>query len=90
MINFDFLTLFKDYTLLFDPLFLDIPKVIVFGALFLTSAFFFYKAHQNAKENVNAIGYLPIVPYFAFYYLLKGMILIVSLYEFGRGKKIKW
>ncbi len=90
MIDFDLLTLLKNYTIIFNPLFLDIPKVIVFGALFLTSAFFFYKAHQNAKEKVNAFGYLPIVPYFAFYYLLKGMILIISLYEFGRGKKIKW
>ena len=89
-INFDFLPFLRDISVVFDPLFLDIPKIIVFGALFLTSSFFFYKAHKNANVKMNVIGYLPIVPYFVFYYILKGGILILSLYEFGRGKKIKW
>lgn len=90
MIHFDFLPFLKTFQFTFDPLFIDIPKVIIFGALFFTSAFFFYQAHVNAKEKMRGVGYIPIIPYFAFYYLLKGCILILSLYEFSRGKKIKW
>jgi len=53
--------------------------------------FFFHQAHKNAREKINAFGLLPIVPFIAFYYLLKGGILLLSMYEFSRkGKKIKW
>jgi poly-beta-1,6-N-acetyl-D-glucosamine synthase len=90
IINFDLIPLLKDLNFVFDPLFLDIPKITIFGALFLTSAFFFYHAHRNANEKMRAFGYIPIIPYFALYYLLKGSILLLSLYEFARGKKIRW
>jgi len=90
IIDFDLIPYLKDLTFTFEPLFLDVPKIIIFGALFFTSAFFFYQAHVNAKEKMRGVGYLPVIPYFAIYYLLKGTILIVSLYEFSRGKKIRW
>ncbi|MBU1111358.1 MAG: glycosyltransferase, partial [Nanoarchaeota archaeon] len=76
IVNFDIMPYLRTFQLTFDPLFVDIPKVMIFGALFLTSLFFFYQAHVNAKEKLRGVGYLPIIPYFAFYYLLKGSILI--------------
>ena len=90
VISFDLIPFFKDFNFVFNPLFIDIPKVIIVSALFLTSIFFFYQAHKNAKEKIRSFGYLPIIPYFLFYYMLKGGILIISLYEFAKGKKIKW
>lgn len=90
IISFDLIPFLKDMNFIFDPLFLDIPKITIFGVLLLTSAFFFYHAHRNANEKMRAFGYIPIIPYFAFYYLLKGSILLLTLYEFARGKKIRW
>ena len=68
----------------------DFKKVFIIFFLFALGAFFFYQAHKNANEKNNAIGWLPLIPYFAFYYLVKGVILLISLFEFARGKKLKW
>ena len=77
IISFDIIPYLTNLKIVFNPLFVDLPKVLIFGTLFLTSIFFFYQAHKNAKEKFNSFGYLPIVPDFAFYYLLKGTILLV-------------
>ncbi len=58
--------------------------------LFLLGLFFFYQAHRNAKERMMRFGWLPLIPYFVFYYLLKGAILLLSLAEFSRGRKTRW
>ena len=58
--------------------------------LFIIGFLFFYLAHKNANEKMNQFGLIILIPYFLFYYLLKGGILILSLIEFSRGKKIKW
>ncbi len=68
----------------------DFKKVFIIFFLFALGAFFFYQAHKNANEKMNAFGWLPLIPYFAFYYLVKGVILLISLFEFARGKKLKW
>ncbi len=90
VIDFDIIPFLLDLDFSFNVLFVDIPRVFVFTALFATSLFFFYYAHRNAREKVSAVGYLPIVPFFAVYYLLKGGILLLCMYEFSRRKKIKW
>jgi cellulose synthase/poly-beta-1,6-N-acetylglucosamine synthase-like glycosyltransferase len=89
-INFDLLPYLRHIDFSLSPYLFDVQKLFVFAALFLTGVFFFYKAHTNAKEKINTFGYIPIIPYFAFYYLLKGAILMLSFYEFTRKKKIKW
>ena len=58
--------------------------------IFAVGFFLFYKAHQNANEKIIKWGFIPLIPYFAFYYLLKGIILLLSLFEFTRGRKLKW
>jgi len=58
--------------------------------IFCVGIFFFYQAHRNANEKMNKWGWLPLVPYFVFYYVLKGMILILSLLEFSRTRKVRW
>ena len=58
--------------------------------IFAVGFFLFYKAHQNANEKIIKWGFIPLIPYFAFYYLLKGIILLLSLLEFTRGRKLKW
>jgi cellulose synthase/poly-beta-1,6-N-acetylglucosamine synthase-like glycosyltransferase len=89
-INFDFWPYLKNINWNVSYLLFDIQKLFIFGILFLTGLFFFYMSHKNAKEKMNAVGLVPIVPYFAFYYLLKGAILMMCFYEFTRRKKIKW
>ena len=47
-------------------------------------------AHKNANEKMMKVGLIVLIPYFAFYYLLKGIILLLSFIEYAQGKKIKW
>ena len=58
--------------------------------LFLLTIFFLYQAHKNAQEKISKLGWIPLFPYLLFYYLLKGCILLLSLAEFSRRKKIRW
>jgi len=74
----------------FDFLLTDFRKGFIVICLFIIGFFFFYQAHKNAKEKIMRFGWIPLIPYFLFYYLLKGLILILSLFEFTRSKKIKW
>jgi cellulose synthase/poly-beta-1,6-N-acetylglucosamine synthase-like glycosyltransferase len=68
----------------------DFRKGIIVLFLFIIGGFFFYQAHRNAKEKILKFGWIPLIPYFAFYYTLKGIILILCMIEFVRGKKVKW
>jgi poly-beta-1,6-N-acetyl-D-glucosamine synthase len=69
---------------------IDFRRIFLIFFIFMVGIFFFYQAHKNANEKMTKWGLLPLIPYFLFYYLLKGIILILSLIEFSRGKKIKW
>src|SRR3989344_3295825 len=71
-------------------LLMDLKKAYIVCFLFAIGLFFFYQAHKNAQEKIMKYGWIPIVPYFAWYYLLKGIILMISLAEFSRNKKVKW
>jgi cellulose synthase/poly-beta-1,6-N-acetylglucosamine synthase-like glycosyltransferase len=68
----------------------DFKQGFIIAFLFLTGFLFFYLAHKNANEKMTSVGWLPLIPYFAFYYLLKGAILLLTLLEFSRNRKIKW
>lgn len=93
LIRFDFwpyLSNLKiDFTVL-DFLQLDFRLGVIMVLLSLIGALLFIYAHRNAQEKINRFGWLPLLPYFLFYYLLKGTILILSMLEFARGKKTKW
>jgi cellulose synthase/poly-beta-1,6-N-acetylglucosamine synthase-like glycosyltransferase len=71
-------------------LLIDFRKGFIIAFLFMVGFFFFYLAHKNAKEKMMKFGFIVLIPYFLFYYLLKGIILLLSLFEFTRGRKIKW
>lgn len=90
IIGFDFWPYLSKLKFIFTPVFMDMQKGSVLLVLFGVSAFFFWQAHRNGNEKIHPKYYLSIVPYFAFYYLLKGSILLFSMLEFARVKKIKW
>lgn len=93
VINFGIITYIQSLTFhiqKLDFLLADFKKIFLLIFLFLTSLFFFYQAHRNAREKINRFGWIPIIPYFLFYYLLKGLILLASLAEFSRRKKLHW
>lgn len=69
---------------------MDFRRSFLIIFIFVVGASFFYLAHKNANERMTKFGFIPLIPYFFFYYLLKGVILLLSLFEFARGKKLKW
>jgi len=75
---------------LMDFLLTDFRKGFVILFLFVIGILFFYWAHKNAKEKMLTFGWIPLIPYFAFYYTLKGIILLICMVEFIKGKKVKW
>ncbi len=72
---------------LLDVLLMDYFKGFIVVVLLMVGAFFFYAAHKNAKEKMAAFGWIPILPYFVFYYLVKGSILLFSIVQFHKSKK---
>lgn len=89
-IRFDFWPYLTKLNLVITPMFMDVQRGSVLIILFAVSGFFFWQAHMNSREKIHPSYYLSIIPYFAFYYLLKGGILLLSMLEFVRVRKIKW
>jgi len=92
-INYDVINYalhFKSNINVFTFLLLDFKLVFLLISLFIIGFVFFYAAHRNAGEKIHKAGWFPIFPYFVGYYLLKGFILLISLGQFSRSKKIKW
>lgn len=91
MIQFNILPYFKNFNINFMNILLaDFKKGFIIIFLFMIGLYFFYQAHRNANEKIMKFGWIPLIPYFVFYYLLKGSIFLLSLVEFSLGKKIKW
>ena len=93
IIKFDIIPSILNLKLTFDPLLFllaDFKKMFIVIFLFAIGFYFFFQAHKNANERVMKLGWIPLIPYFAFYYLLKGIILLLTLFEFSRGKKVRW
>ena len=93
LINFDIFPYLVNLQLKFTFLnFLinDFRKGVVLLSIMIIGYLFFYLAHKNAKEKAMNFGLIALIPYFAFYYVLKGTILLLSLVEFAQGKKIRW
>ncbi len=87
---FPYLSSWKLNLSLLNLLLIDFKKSFLIVFIFIIGFFLFYQAHKNANEKMTKAGFIPLIPYFAFYYLLKGIILLFSLFEFARGKKLKW
>ncbi len=93
LIHFNILPFLLNLTLKINTitlLLINFHKSFVLLFLLLLGWFFFYYAHQNAREKITKVGWLPLIPYALYYYLLKGIILLVSITQFSRSKKIKW
>jgi cellulose synthase/poly-beta-1,6-N-acetylglucosamine synthase-like glycosyltransferase len=71
-------------------LLVDFKKGFVIIFLFMIGFFLFYQAHKNSNEKMMKLGWIPLIPYFVFYYLLKGLILLLSLLEFSKDRRVKW
>ena len=92
-IGFDllsYITHFKWNITPFTFLLTDIKLMFILLLLLVVGFIFFYAAHKSADEKILKFGWIPIIPYFLGYYLLKGTILLISVVKFSRGKKIKW
>ena len=93
LMDFDILPYIYNFKLNFsflDFLLTNFGKGFILSLLLLVGFIFFYQAHKNAREKITTFGWFPLLPYALFYYLLKGFILITSLVEFTRRKKVKW
>ncbi len=85
-----YLTHFSFKIGIMDILLADFKKGFVIAFLFSVSLLFFYLAHRNANEKINKFGWIPLLPYFLFYYLLKGVILLLSFWQFTKKQRLKW
>ena len=85
-----YITNFKLDLSIMDFLTLDFRKGIIIISLFMVGFFFFHQAHRNAQEKISKFGWIPLIPYFLFYYVLKGAILLLSLAEFSKSRRVKW
>ncbi len=93
LIKFNIIPYLLSYKIKFtiiNLLLTDFKIAILVVSLFVIGIFLFRQAHHNAGEKITKFGLLHLIPYFAFYYLLKGIILLMSLIEFTRNKKLKW
>ena len=92
-VQFDIMPFIRNYTPHFDILTLlltDIQKLFIVIFLFIIGFFFFYLAHKNAQEKMLKFGWVPVIPYFVFYYLFKGTILLLCVITFTKKKKLQW
>ena len=58
---------------LMNILLIDLRKSFLIVFIFIIGFFLFYQAHKNANEKMTSFGFIPLIPYFLFYYLLKGI-----------------
>ena len=65
---------------------MDVQRGSVLIVLFAVSGFFFWQAHINGNEKIHPKYYLSIIPYFAFYYLLKGAILMATTFSISANR----
>src|SRR3989338_847900 len=93
LIRFDIIPYISNFRLdltMLDILMGDFRKFFVLFFLAGVGIFFFYRAHQNANEKMLKFGWIPLIPYSVFYYLLKGIILLLCFAQFSRSKRIRW
>lgn len=93
LIRFEIMPILKnlDFSItMMDLLTIDFKRTFIIISLFMIGFYFFYQAHKNANEKVMKFGIIPLLPYFLFYYLLKGIILLMSLTKFTAKQKLRW
>src|SRR3989338_4047098 len=93
LVDFNLLPYLLDFKLRFTFLtFLltDFRKAFIILFLMSIGIYLFYVAHKNANEKITKFGWIPLIPYFAFYYTLKAYILLSTLIKFAWTRKAKW
>ncbi len=68
----------------------DFRKAFIILFLMMIGVYLFYVAHKNAHEKITKFGWIPLIPYFMFYYSLKAYILFTTLIKFAWTRKAKW
>ncbi len=92
-INFNVMPALLNFNLHLDfmtVLLSDFRKLFIIIFLFGIGFTFFYLAHKNSQEKMMKFGWLPLIPYFLFYYLFKGIILLISFTSYSKDRKLKW
>lgn len=89
-INFDVMTLIRNFR--FDFNILDLNFAIVFTAIlmFVITVIIFRKAHKHTREGIAAQGVMPLLFFFFLYYLLMGIMWIGISLDLLFRRKHRW
>lgn len=90
LINFDIIPFLTNLTFSFNLLNVDVSKTFVLYFLLGISLLLISLAHKNAGEKIKTQGYIYLVPYFLFYYLVLSFVAVVVVFEMAVNKKQKW
>ncbi len=93
LVDFNILPYLLDFKLRFNFitfLLTDFRKAFIILFLMMIGVYLFYAAHRNAHEKITKFGWLPLIPYFMFYYSLKAYILLSTMIKFAWTRKAKW
>ena len=76
----------------FDFSILDLNYMAILVAFIMLSItiFIIRKSHSETNENPNRHGFLSLVSYLFFYFLVIGFIWIGIIFDLAFGKKQKW
>ena len=89
-IDFDLYTLIKTFQFDFNLLDLNYAAILVAILMFVISIFILKKSHTETNERMDRYGFLSLVSYLFFYFLVIGFIWIGIMLDFAFGKKQKW
>jgi len=90
LVNFDILPFLHNITFSFNPLTINVDKMLILYLLFSITFALLYLAHKNAGESIKKNGFVYLVPYFLAYYVLLSFIAIITVMELAVNKKQKW
>ena len=74
----------------FTFMMIDFRKGFLVLFLMMIGYFLFWASLRNSREKAYGYGWIPLFPYFAYYYTLKAFILLVCVIKFARRKNVKW
>ena len=91
IIDFDFMTLIRNFTFNFHFLELNYMLIMVAGMMLFVSILILKKSHVSTKERVFKYGAYPLLLYLFFYFFVLGPMWVgIALDMILRKKKQKW
>lgn len=89
-IDFDFYTLMKTFKFDFNLLDLNYTAILVAIVMLVISIYILRKSHSETNEKLNKYGFLSLLSYLFFYFLVIGFIWVGITLDFIFGKRQKW